>query len=183
MMGLHQYANISVDASMDNPMPIYDGENYYIPPRHAVALVPCNFDDPQHVRPSVYSNLLLTRHSFQMAVKTPLIVIYVIHNTTDTGLLLRHGDLLGGYYMEPHDKIRAERNFITFSCYEQLMADHRQPGNLPPMWTTRSRGSDSSADYPPHRTRAPAFDDAPLMAVATAPCDDGDDVVLDTVSR
>jgi hypothetical protein len=167
MMALHQYANISVDASMDNPMPIYDGENYYIPPRHAVTLVPCNFDDPQHVRPSVYSNLLLTRHSFQMVVKTPLIVIYIIHNTADTGLLLRHGDLLGGYYMEPHDKIRAERNFITFSCYEQLMADHRQPGNFPPMWTSRSRGT---ADNPPHRTRT--FDDA---QAATATYNNDDD--------
>ncbi len=137
-----------------------------------MALVPCNFDDPQHVRPSVYSNLLLTRHSFQMAVKTPLIVIYIIHNTADNSLLLRHGDLLGGYYMEPHDKIRAERNFITFSCYEQLMADHRQPGNFPPLWT--SRAADSSAYYPPHRTRT--FDDA---QAATAPYDD--DVVLDTV--
>ena len=127
MLLLHHYAkNLSVTSSFDGVMPTYDGDDYYIPPFHSVVLVPCNSDDPEHRAPSISSCMLLTRTGVQTAEKTSLLIMYLIDNTTEVGLLLRHGDLLGAYYTGPHYGIRAERAYMLIAHYNELIADQNR---------------------------------------------------------
>lgn len=119
---LHHYNNVSVNSSPLN-MPIYDGENYNIPPHRTVVLVPCNSNDPRHIAPCPVNCMLLTRTGVQPVDKTPLLIIYVIDNTTDIDLVLMHGDLLGTYYTGPHDTIKAERCQMMTTDYEEMIAE------------------------------------------------------------
>jgi hypothetical protein len=121
MQLMHHYNNTSVNSPYDHMMPIYDGYDYYIPPFHNLILVPCNSADPEHMVPSLSSCHLLTRTGVQKAEKTPLLLVYIIDNTTDVGLLLKHGDLLGAYYTGPHAHIKAERSLMLISEYKRLI--------------------------------------------------------------
>jgi hypothetical protein len=125
MLLLHHYTNLSVNSLFDGTMPTYDGDDYYIPPFHGVILVPCNSDDPEHRAPSMSSCMLLTRTGVQTAEKAPLLVMYLIDNTSNVGLLLRHGDLLGAYYTGPHEGIKAERSYMFIGSYTALINDQK----------------------------------------------------------
>lgn len=124
-MLLHHYINISVQ-SAQGELPTYDGDNYYIPPHCCVVLVPCNSVDPNHMEPSATDCILLNRTGFQTAEQNPLLVMFVIDNVTDVGLLLRHGDVLGLYYGGAHRAVRAEQCFMPIPDYCQLRADQTQ---------------------------------------------------------
>ena len=52
--------------------------------------------------------------------------MYLIDNTTEVGLLLRHGDLLGAFYTGPHYGIRAERAYMLIAHYNELIADQNR---------------------------------------------------------
>jgi hypothetical protein len=126
MQLMHHYNNTSVNSPYDHMMPIYDGYDYYIPPFHNLILVPCNSADPEHMVPSLSSCHLLTRTGVQKAEKTPLLLVYIIDNTTDVGLLLKHGDLLGAYYTGPHSQIAAERTYMLIGHYNELIEDQKK---------------------------------------------------------
>jgi hypothetical protein len=121
MLLLHHYANKSVDSWFDGTMPIYDGNDYYIPPFHSVVLVPCNSDDPDHLAPSIDSCHLLTGSGIQTAEKVPMLIMYLIENTSNVGLLLKNGDLLGASYTGPHAYIKAERSYMLIDNYRMLV--------------------------------------------------------------
>lgn len=123
MLHLHHFANISIMPNGDGPMPIYDGCDYYIPAFHSVVLVPCNSNDPEHQTPSMSSCLLLTRTGMQTAEKSHLLIMYLIDNTSNVGLLLRHGDVLGAYYTGPHAHVKAERAYMLIGNYNLLLED------------------------------------------------------------
>jgi hypothetical protein len=122
---MHHYNNTSVNSPYDHMMPTYDGYDYYIPPFHNLILVPCNSADPEHIVPSLSSCQLLTRTGVQKAEKTPLLLVYIIDNTTDVGLLLKHGDLLGAYYTGPHAHIVAERTYMLIGHYNKFIEDQK----------------------------------------------------------
>jgi hypothetical protein len=121
---LHHYANKSVNSVFDGTMPIYDGNDYYIPPFHSVILVPCQSEDPDHRLPSLNSCQLLTGTQTDEGV--PLLIMYLIDNTSDVGLLLRHGDLLGTYYSGQHAHIKAERSYMLIDNYNLLIDEQQQ---------------------------------------------------------
>jgi hypothetical protein len=122
MLLLHHYANMSVNSLFDGTMPIYDGNNYYIPPFHSVILVPCNSDDPEHREPSNTCRLL-TSTGVQPVENVTLLIVYMIENASSDGLLLRHGDVLGANYTGQHAHIKAERSYMLISNYQMLMAE------------------------------------------------------------
>lgn len=126
MLLMHYYTKMSVDSVIDSTMPIYDGYDYYIPPFHSVILVPCNSDDPDHQTPSIDSCPLLIRTGVQTVEKDQLLVVYLIDNTSDVGLLLRYGDLLGAHYTGPHEHIKAERSYMLIGNYNLLVQDQNQ---------------------------------------------------------
>jgi hypothetical protein len=127
MLLLHHYANRSVESVSDSgTMPIYDGSDYYIPPFHSVILVPCKSEDPDHWLPSLNSCQLLTSTDVHTDEGDSLLIMYLIDNTSDTGLLLRHGDLLGSYYTGKHANIKAERSYMLTDNYNLLIDEQQQ---------------------------------------------------------
>jgi hypothetical protein len=121
MLQLHHYINKSVNPLCDDTIPTYDGSDFYIPPFSSVVLTPCNMHDPEHRGPSADSCQLLIRYGIDPTAKiVPLLVMYFIQNTSDTGLLLRHGDLLGAYYTGKHEHIKAERFFLLINREEYV---------------------------------------------------------------
>ena len=127
MLLLHHYADRSVESVSDiGTMPIYDGNDYYIPPFHSVILVPCQSEDPDHWLPLLNSNQLLNSPDVQTDKGDSLLIMYLIDNTSDTGLLLRHGDLLGSYYTGKHANIKAERSYMPANNYNWLIDEQQQ---------------------------------------------------------
>lgn len=126
MLHIHHYANMSVNFLSDGTVPIYDGGNFYIAPHHSVVVVPCNSDDPEHHVPGRNTGHLISRTGFMTADKAQLILMYLIDNTSDVGLLVKHGDQLGPYYTGPHGHIKAERAFMLVKDYMLLLADQNQ---------------------------------------------------------
>lgn len=120
---LHHYTNTSVTATtpLDGWLPEYDGKDYYIGGHTTVILVPCN--DPQCRKPSNKTCLLVNRSGVQRADETQLLVMYMIDNTNDDGLWLRHGDLLGVPYMDMEKIIYAERSLMMISYYTDLITE------------------------------------------------------------
>lgn len=111
---LLHFSNKSVVSTGDGTIPTYNGNDYYIPPFHSVVLVPCNSDDPGHLQPSREWRLVYCT-SFSTIENVPLIVTYLIKNTSNDGLLLQHGNLLGVYYNGAHAHIKAERFYLLIN--------------------------------------------------------------------
>jgi len=120
---LHHYTNTSVSTS-SSELPAYDGHDYFIPRHTVVILVPCN--DPHCRKPSAQNCLLINRHGVQRADDTQLLVMYMIDNTSDEDLWLKHGDLLGvglAPYTDMDRVIYAERSLMMISYYEELITE------------------------------------------------------------
>jgi hypothetical protein len=136
MLQVLHYVNRSVDplSGGNDTMLTYNGNDYYIPPFDCVVLMPCNTDDPEHQAPSYNSCRLLISTDVPSAENVPLLIMYLIDNTSNVGLWLRHGDWLGAYYTGHHAHIHAER------CY--LLMDKNQffdlmRGQITDCWMAR----------------------------------------------
>jgi len=129
MTFLHHYSNTSVNPWFDGTtMPVYDGDDYHIAPYESVILVPCNSDDPEHRIPSMSSCrlLMIDTTGVEPADENDvqqLLITYMIYNSTDVGLLLRHGDLLGAYYSGPHERIRAVGSYMHIRTYNAFIVN------------------------------------------------------------
>lgn len=127
MLILHHYSTESATALDNVPMPKYDGIDFLIPPSHTAVLVPCcNTDDHEHIYPDTRSCLLLTPNGIMSADsdKNKLFVFYMIDNTSNVCLLVKHGDILGANYSGPHREIYAERAYMLTGNYQLLIEEN-----------------------------------------------------------
>jgi hypothetical protein len=122
MRPLHRYPNVSVNSTSEM-MPTYDGCDYYISPHSNVILVPCHSENPE---PMINSCPLLIPDGDHTVKKAQLLVVYIIENTSDVGLILRHGDLLGANYTGPHAHIKAVRSSMLVGHYNKLLEEQIQ---------------------------------------------------------
>jgi hypothetical protein len=110
---LIHYPITSDNPTFDGSLIFYSGDDYFIEPHETVVRVPCKSDDPEHWKSSKNSCKLRTIATFHQPenVLKRSFLANLIANTTDVGLLLKHGDLLGPSYSGPQAEIRA------LNCY------------------------------------------------------------------
>jgi hypothetical protein len=120
---LIHYPVTSDNPWFDGSLIFYRGDDYFIEPHETVVLVPCKSVDPEHWKSSKNSCKLLTSSTFQQPenVLKRRFLAYLIANTTDVGLLLKHGDLLGPSYSGPHAEIRAVNCYLPWHYHNALI--------------------------------------------------------------
>jgi len=128
---------------------LYRGDDYFIEPHETVVLVPCKSVDPEHWKSSKNSCKLLTSSTFQQPenVLKRRFLANLIANTTDVGLLLKHGDLLGPSYSGPHAEIRAVNCYLPWHYHNALIVGQLKMDSLqeylhyePPQLLRQNRG-------------------------------------------